>query len=115
MFTVSKVFFRAFTSENDIALLKLSSSIQFDNKTKMAVTLPTDANYSPKNRTDAYVDGWGTNPQQTYNLLRADVYTITVDECNKDEPGRNRTYQICAFGIDGAGPCEVSIWFPKFM
>ncbi len=78
----------------------------------MAVSLPNNSYYSPRNRTDAYVDGWGTNPQNTNNLLRADIYTISVQECNGGDEDRDRTYQICTWGVDGAGPCVVSIFYP---
>lgn len=111
MFTVSKVFFREFSNENDIAMLKLSSRITFDGKTKMPVTLENNPNYTAKNRTDVYVDGWGVNPENTYNLLRVDVYTVTVEECNENEPGRNRSHQICTKGDNGAGPCGVSMFY----
>ncbi len=109
MYAVSKVFLREFSSKNDLAILKLSSKINLDGKTKIAVTLPANAYYSPKNRTEAYVDGWGTNPEKTINLLRADIYTMSVQECNSgSNAGRDRTYQICTFGDHGAGPCQVS-------
>ncbi len=109
VYLVSKVFFREFSSKNDLAIFKLSSRIKLDGKTKMAVSLPANSYYSPKNRTDAYVDGWGTNPQNTEKLLRADIYTISVQECTTGaDAGRDRSHQICTRGENAAGPCEVS-------
>lgn len=91
-------------------MLKLSSRIALDGMRKMAITLPTDMNYVPENRTDAYVVGWGTNPQNSDHLLSTDIYTISVDECNTGaDAGRDRTYQICTYGHNSAGPCLVSI------
>lgn len=82
-----------------------------DGVKKRATILPTNMNYSPRNRTKAYVDGWGTNPQNTYNLLRADVYTISVEECDRGaDAGRDRSHQICTLGDNGAGSCIVSIY-----
>lgn len=108
---VSKVFFREFSTKNDLAMFKLSTKINLDGKTKKAVTLPNNMFYSPKNRTDAHVDGWGTNPQNSENLLRANIYTISVQECNTGaDVGRDRTYQICTSGLNGAGPCKVSLF-----
>lgn len=56
---VSRVFLRVFSSENDIAMLKLSSRIKLDGTTRKAVTLPSSMDYFPENRTNAHVDGWG--------------------------------------------------------
>lgn len=110
VYTVSKVFFREYSSKNDMAILKLSSRIMLDGITKRAVTLPNSMQYSPKNRTSCYVDGWGANPQNSDKLLRADIYTISLEECNTGaDAGRDRTYQICTRGDNGAGPCQVSM------
>lgn len=92
-------------------MLKLSSRITLNGITKMAVTLPSSMSYAPENRTNVYVDGWGTNPQNpnSYHLFRADIYILSLEECNSGaDAGRNRTYQICTLGDDNAGPCVVS-------
>lgn len=103
-FSVSKVFLREYSTHNDMAILKLSRKIMLDGITKLAVTLPTNTNYYPKNRTNAYVDGWGKNPQNTQKLLRGNIYTLSPQECLGDPK-----YQICTLGDSGAGPCQVSI------
>ncbi|KAJ6637452.1 hypothetical protein Bhyg_10182, partial [Pseudolycoriella hygida] len=49
----------------------------------------------------------GYNPQNTDNLLRAEIYTISMEECNTGaDEGRDRTYQICTRGENNAGPCQ---------
>lgn len=50
------------------------------------------------------------NPQypDSDQLFRADIYTISVEECNTGaDAGRNRYYQICTLGHNNAGPCQV--------
>lgn len=106
--TVSQVFFREFSTKSDIGMVKLSSRIKLDGVRKKAVTLPTDAKYYPKPGTNAYVDGWGTNPQNTENLLRANIYTISPEDCNSEGLSGDRSRQICTRGDNGAGPCVVS-------
>ncbi len=100
---VSKVYLKEYSTKNDLAILKLSTKIMLDGITKMAVTLPMNTNYYPKPGTKAYVDGWGMNPQNTQQLLRANIHTLSAQECGGDPK-----YQICTLGESGAGPCQVS-------
>lgn len=98
----SQVFFREYSTSNDLAMLKVSRKITLDGVTKAVTRLPTSANYSPASGTKTYVDGWGMNPQGTTHLLRANIHTLSPGDCGAS------AYQICTLGQgDGAGPCQV--------
>lgn len=57
------------------------------------------------------IQGWGTNPNNpnTDRIYRADVSTITAEECTSYlvNPQINRSTQLCAMGNNDAGPCTV--------
>lgn len=98
---------------NDIGMLKLKKRITLDGSTKKIIKLPSSSAYYPKEDTDVYIQGFGTNPNNpdTYQMSRANLYTITTDKCNDELIGEAGVTekQICAKGDnDESGPCAVS-------
>lgn len=108
--TAQQVLFREYSKYNDIAMLRMNQ-IPINGQTIKAAVLPSSTTYTPANRTNVYSQGWGyNNENERSNLLhRAELYTITAEECNvtPEDQGRDRTYQICTFGYDNAQPCGV--------
>ncbi|XP_037027419.1 hypodermin-B-like [Bradysia coprophila] len=98
-------------NDNDIGMLKLKKPISLDGSTKKTIKLPRTTSYYPKDDTDVYIQGFGTNPNNpdTYQMSRANSHTITTDQCNnelKGEAGVTKERQICAKGDnDESGPC----------
>ncbi|KAJ6648203.1 Chymotrypsin-1, partial [Pseudolycoriella hygida] len=103
-FKVAKIFLKDYDRRNDIAILKLTRIIVLNWDTLSTVYLPADSTYVPENGTKVHVEGWGVNPQNTYNLLRAHIYTIYGERCDKE--GADPKYQICTLGKKNAGPCD---------
>lgn len=67
---------------NDIAMLKLKKHITLDDSTKKIIKLPSNSTYHPEDDTDVYIQGFGTNPNNpdTYQMSRANLYTISTDQ-----------------------------------
>lgn len=112
MFQVSTVYSKIWSTSNDIGMLKLNRRISLNGSTKKAVRLPYSSNYYPADHSSAYVQGWGANPNNpsTDQMYRADVATVSADECTSYwvNPQISQSTQVCAIGNRDAGPCTVS-------
>lgn len=111
-YKVSDVYSKIWSYNNDIGMLKLSTSISLDGSTKKAIRMPRSSNYFPDENSNVYIQGWGTNPNdpETYQMYRADVSTMSTEECNEywNDPPTNHSTQVCTLGNKDAGPCSVS-------
>jgi trypsin len=98
------------TNDYDIALIKLSSPVQFTN-TVSPICLPsTDLSFAGRK---AMVTGWGTTSEggsTSPQLLQADIAVMSLSRCTFSGGVVLTSRQICA-GVQGPQPrdsCQVN-------
>uniref|UniRef100_A0A8C5GJ65 Zgc:100868 n=1 Tax=Gouania willdenowi TaxID=441366 RepID=A0A8C5GJ65_GOUWI len=83
------------TNDNDIALLKLSSTVTFTNYIRPVCLAASGS--SVHSGEDVWVTGWGTLRSSANDLMEVDVPTVGNRQCNCDYGvGRITNNMICA-------------------
>ncbi|KAI4469728.1 polyserase-related [Holotrichia oblita] len=92
------------TIQNDVALIRVASPIQFTN-----VISTISLNTADVGAADAILIGWGrtvTGGPLPNNLQRLDTRTITHAQCQQTWGSQVQTNQICALTVAGQGACN---------